>query len=72
MRRYNQRIFRGARSILGDEVENVVQETFVNAFRHLQSFEERSNLATWLTRIAVNEALARSRRSRRYGSLDGK
>jgi RNA polymerase sigma-70 factor (ECF subfamily) len=72
MRRYNQRIFRSARSILRDEAEaeDVVQETFVRAFHHLKDFEERSSLATWLTRIAINEALSRLRKSQRYGSLD--
>jgi RNA polymerase sigma-70 factor (ECF subfamily) len=48
------------------EAEDVVQETFVRAYRHLSDFEERSSLATWLTRIAVNEALARVRRSRLF------
>jgi RNA polymerase sigma-70 factor (ECF subfamily) len=68
MRRYNQRVFRAARSVLRNdsEAEDVVQETFVRAFRHLGDFEERSSLATWLTRIAVNEALARVRRSRLF------
>ena len=72
MRRYNQRIFRSARSILRDEAEaeDVVQETFVRAFRHLEDFEERASVGTWLTRIAVNEALSRLRRSQRFGSLD--
>jgi DNA-directed RNA polymerase specialized sigma24 family protein len=65
MRRYNQRVFRAARSVLRNdaEAEDVVQETFVRAYRHLEDFEERSSLATWLTRIAVHEALARVRRS---------
>src|SRR4029078_7908436 len=51
MRRYNQRIFRTARSILRDEAEaeDVVQETFVRAFRHLEQFEERASVGTWLT-----------------------
>jgi len=73
MRRYNQRLFRAARSVLRDdsEAEDVVQETFVRAYRHLADFKERSSLATWLTQIAVHEALARVRRSRRFGSLDG-
>jgi RNA polymerase sigma-70 factor, ECF subfamily len=72
MRRYNQRIFRTARSVLRDEAEaeDVVQETFVRAFRHLEQFEERSSVGTWLTRIAVNEALSRLRRSRRFDVLD--
>jgi RNA polymerase sigma-70 factor, ECF subfamily len=72
MRRYNQRIFRAARSILRDEAEaeDVVQETFVRAFHHLEDFEERSSVGTWLTRIAVNEALSRLRRSQRFDVLD--
>ena len=72
MRRYNQRIFRTARSILRDEAEaeDVVQETFVRAFRHLEQFEERASIGTWLTRIAVNEALSRLRRFQRFDALD--
>jgi RNA polymerase sigma-70 factor (ECF subfamily) len=72
MRRYNQRIFRTARAVLRDEAEaeDVVQETFVRAFRHLEQFEERSSVGTWLTRIAVNEALSRLRRSQRFNVLD--
>ncbi|MGH7768595.1 MAG: RNA polymerase sigma factor [Candidatus Binatia bacterium] len=72
MRRYNQRVFRAARSVLRNdaEAEDVVQETFVRAYKHLGEFEERSSLATWLTRIAVNEALSRVRRSRLFGALD--
>jgi len=72
MRRYNQRIFRTARAVLRDEVEaeDVVQETFVRAFRHLDDFQERSSVGTWLTRIAVNEALSRLRRSQRFDVLD--
>ena len=72
MRRYNQRVFRAARSVLRDDTEaqDVVQETFVRPFHHLDEFEERSSLGTWLTHIAVNEALSRLRRSRLFGSLD--
>jgi RNA polymerase sigma-70 factor (ECF subfamily) len=72
MRRYNQRIFRTARAVLCDEAEaeDVVQETFVRAFRHLKDFQELSTVGTWLTRIAVNEALSRLRRSQRFDVLD--
>lgn len=72
MRRYNQRVFRAARSVLRDDTEaqDVVQETFVRVFRHIQEFEERSSVRTWLTRIAVNEAFSRLRRSRLFGALD--
>jgi RNA polymerase sigma-70 factor (ECF subfamily) len=73
MRRYNQRLFRAARSVLRNEseAEDVVQETFVRAYRGLADFKEQSSLGTWLTQIAVHEALARVRRSRRFGSLEG-
>jgi RNA polymerase sigma-70 factor, ECF subfamily len=72
MRRYNQRVFRSARSVLREDAEakDVVQETFVRAFRHIGDFEERSSVGTWLTRIAVNEALSRLRRSQRFGALE--
>ena len=67
MRRYNQRLYRVARSIVSDdaEAEDVTQETWVRAFTHLGQFASRARFSTWLTRIAVHEALARSRRARR-------
>ena len=62
MRRHNQRIYRAIRSILheDDECEDVMQETYVRAFEHLAQFEGRAKFSTWLTRIAVNEAIKRS------------
>jgi RNA polymerase sigma-70 factor (ECF subfamily) len=64
MRRYNQRLYRVARVILRDdgEAEDVMQQAYVNAYVHLDQFAERASFATWLTKIAVYEALARSRR----------
>ena len=69
MRRHNQRIYRAIRSILRDdsETEDVMQETYVRAFEHLGQFEGRARFSTWLTRIAVNEAI---RRSIARGKLD--
>ena len=66
VRQNNRRLFRVARSILKDEweAEDAVQEAYVRAFRRLADFEGRSRLATWLTRIVVNEALMRLRRRR--------
>ena len=63
MRRYNQRIYRAVRAIVRDEseAEDVMQQAYVNAYLHLGQFAERSSFATWLTRIAINEALARVR-----------
>jgi RNA polymerase sigma-70 factor (ECF subfamily) len=63
MRRYNQQIYRVARAVLkdDDEVEDVMQQAYVNAFTHLHQFEERARFSTWLTRIALNEAFRRRR-----------
>jgi len=72
MRRYNERLYRAARAILRDEreAEDVMQQAYVNAYTHLRQFDGRSSFATWLTRIAVHEALARARRRGRYTNLD--
>ena len=72
MRRHNQRVFRAARAILRDEreAEDVMQEAYVNAYTHLAQFDGRARFSTWLTKIAVYEALARVRRRRRYEPLD--
>src|SRR5436853_91260 len=66
VRRYNQRLFRVARSVLRNdaEAEDVVQETYVRAFSGLSGFRGEAQLSTWLTRIALNEALGRLRRRR--------
>jgi RNA polymerase sigma-70 factor (ECF subfamily) len=71
MRRYNQRLFRVARGILADdaEAEDVMQEAYVRAFRELASFRGESRFATWLTRIACHEALARAQKRRRLVPL---
>ena len=60
MRRHNERIYRAARAILRDEheAEDVMQQAYVNAYSHLRQFDGRSKFSTWLTRIAVHEALA--------------
>ena len=67
MRRYNQRIYRIARAILKNdtEAEDVMQEAYVRAWQHLGEFAGRSKFSTWLTKIAVYEALARVRRQAR-------
>jgi RNA polymerase sigma-70 factor, ECF subfamily len=66
MQSNNRRLYRLARGILRNdgEAEDVVQETYVRAFTHLESFRADSSLATWLARIAINEALGRLRRQR--------
>jgi RNA polymerase sigma-70 factor (ECF subfamily) len=62
----NRRLYRLARGILRNdgEAEDVVQETYVRAFTHLADFRGDSSLSTWLSRIAMNEALGRLRRER--------
>ena len=62
----NQRLFRVARAVLRNdaEAEDVVQATYVKAFTKLESFRGDSAFSTWLTRIALNEALGRKRRQR--------
>ena len=71
MQRHNRRLFRVARSVLHDdaEAEDVVQETYARAFTHLDGFRGEAQLSTWLTRIALNEALGRLRRRRTMISL---
>ena len=66
MRRHNRRLYRVARGVLGDdaEAEDVVQEAMVKGFQNLDGFRGESTLATWLTRITLNEALGRKRRRR--------
>jgi RNA polymerase sigma-70 factor (ECF subfamily) len=66
MQSNNRRLYRLARGILRNdsEAEDVVQETYVRAFTHLEDFRGDSSFATWLGRIAINEALGRLRRQR--------
>ena len=70
MRRYNTRLYRAARAILGSDAdaEDAVQEAYVNAFRQLGQFEGRAQFSTWLTRIVVYEALSKRRRLRTRAS----
>jgi len=72
MRRHNQRLYRVARAILrnDDEAEDVMQDAYVRAYEHLDQFAGRAKFSTWLTRIAVHEALARQHRGNRYQILD--
>jgi RNA polymerase sigma-70 factor (ECF subfamily) len=71
MRRYNRRLFRIARSILRSyhEAEDVVQEAYVRAYLHLDKFAGKASFATWLTKIAIYEALARAKREDRLEAI---
>jgi RNA polymerase sigma-70 factor (ECF subfamily) len=72
MQRNNRRLYRIARGILGNDAdaEDAMQETYVRAFTHLEGFRGEARLATWLTRIALNEALGRIRERRPTTDLD--
>jgi RNA polymerase sigma-70 factor (ECF subfamily) len=72
VRRYNQRIYRVSRAIVSNEsdAEDVMQQAYVNAFTHLRQFNGSARFSTWLTKIAINEALARVRRRGRYETFD--
>jgi RNA polymerase sigma-70 factor (ECF subfamily) len=71
MRRYNQRVYRTVRSLLRDEreAEDAMQQAWLNAFTHIAQFEGASSFSTWLTRIALNEALGRVRQRSRLMSV---
>jgi RNA polymerase sigma-70 factor (ECF subfamily) len=72
MRRHNQRVYRAVRAVLGDQpdVEDVMQEAYLAAYRHLASFEGRARFSTWLVRIAVNCAVDRFRQAGRFVAFD--
>jgi RNA polymerase sigma-70 factor (ECF subfamily) len=61
---YSPLIYRLGLKMLGNEqdAEDILQETFIKAYRHLQGFDGRANISTWLYRIATNEALMLLRR----------
>lgn len=71
MRRHNQLLFRTARSIVRDdtEAEDVLQDAYLQAYRAIGQFRGDAKLSTWLTRIVVNQAIARSRKSTRRAEV---
>jgi RNA polymerase sigma-70 factor, ECF subfamily len=72
MRRHNQRVFRAIRSVLrGDQdSEDAMQQAWLNAYSHLGQYQGTSAFSTWMTRIALNEALQRVGRTPRQAQLD--
>ena len=66
VRRYNQRLYRTIRAILRDDrnVEDVMQQAYIDAYTHLGQFRGDAKFATWLTRIAVNRAIRNGRGDR--------
>jgi len=73
--RYQPRIFAIAMRYtrIAEDAEDIVQQTFQKAFIHLRRFEAKSSFSTWLTRIAINEALMllRKERTLREVSIEG-
>jgi RNA polymerase sigma-70 factor (ECF subfamily) len=72
VRRYERRVFRVALAVLGnaEDAEEAMQDTFVKAFRHLDQFRRESRFTTWLTRIAINDALQKRQSRKDSISLD--
>ncbi|MCC7341840.1 MAG: sigma-70 family RNA polymerase sigma factor, partial [Bryobacterales bacterium] len=72
--KYEGKIFRLARHITNnqEDAEDILQETFLKAYEHLDAFQGNSKFYTWIVRIAVNESLMklRKRKSDRSVSLD--
>jgi RNA polymerase sigma-70 factor (ECF subfamily) len=70
IRRYNQRLYRIGIAVLGSdhEAEDAMQTAYMKAYEHLGQFERRSSFGTWLTRIMVNECLARKKKRQHYSS----
>lgn len=71
MRRNNQLLFRTIRSYFNDttDVEDIMQETYIKAYRKLYQFNRESRFTTWLVRIGINEALQRKRKEKRLNTL---
>lgn len=72
MRRHNQRVFRAIRSVLrGDhESEDAMQQAWLDAYSHLGQYQGTASFSTWVTRIALNEALGRTGRRPRTEAID--
>jgi RNA polymerase sigma-70 factor (ECF subfamily) len=72
VRRHNRLLFRTARGVVPDDAEaqDVVQETYLRAFTHLQAYRGDSSLGTWLARIAINVALGSQRKKGRLVQLE--
>jgi len=70
MQRCNQRLYRVVRGVLDDEaeIEDVMQEAYLKVFEKIETFRGASSLATWISRIAINEAIQRLRR--RHPTVD--
>lgn len=71
MRQYNRRLYRLARAVLRDpaEAEDALQDAYLSAYRSMSDFRGDASLSTWLSRLVLNEALARLRRGKRRENI---
>src|SRR5579872_6514460 len=71
MRHYNRRLYRLARASLGDDAEakDALQDAYLSAYRTIGGFRGEATLATWLSRLVMNECSARQRRLDRRRSI---
>lgn len=74
LRRYNQTLFRVIRSYIkdDDDIEDVMQDTYLKSYEKLDQFKGDSAFSTWLIRIGINEALQRIRRNKRSMDINVK
>ena len=72
VRRHERRVYRVTMAVLGnvEDAEEAMQDTFVKAFRHLDQFRREARFTTWLTRIAINEAIQKRQARKDFVSLD--
>lgn len=72
MRRYNRRLYRIGRSFLlsEDEIDDIIQDTYIKAYENLSKFEYRASFSTWLIRIFLNNAIARKEELKRFEFTD--
>ncbi len=68
IRKYNSRLFRVGMSIINDdmEAEDIMQVAYIKAYEKLSTFRHESSFSTWITRILINESLARLKKRKQY------
>lgn len=71
MRRYNQRLYRIVKSYVTgeEEVKDILQTAYIKAYENLGQFRGDARFGTWMTRIAINEALKAAKQQKRYSDL---
>jgi len=72
VRKHERRVFRVTLAVLGnvEDAEEAMQDAFIKAYRHLDQFRGESRFTTWLTRIAVSQALQKRQTRKESVSLD--